>query len=89
MHEKALQIFGSEAQAEMASSLGRAGRLVERRLEELDTCADGEYQARLKAAALAVYAYFVQRECVGLYNHDDAIYQYAIPGEVLAKVGSF
>ena len=74
---------------EQAASLGRAGRLVEERLTELAGC-DGPGEVRrllVKAAADAVFAYFIQREMFGFLTHEDAIREYAIPREVLAQVG--
>lgn len=75
---------------EQAASLGRAGRLVEERLTALAGC-DGPGEVRellVKAAADAVYAYFIQRELFGFLRHDDAIREYVIPREVLARVGA-
>jgi hypothetical protein len=39
-------------------------------------------------AAQAVYAYFIQRELCGLRRHRDVIREYAIPDEVLARLGA-
>ena len=74
----------------MASALGRAGRKVEATLARLQQHAgDGdEREALLKAAADAVYAYFIQRELCGLRRHDDVIRDYAIPRAVLARLGA-
>lgn len=79
-----------EVAAEKASSLGHAGRVVRERLEQLRAF-DGEKSGRiplLKAAADAVWAYFIQRELCGLRRHDDAIREYEIPREVLVRLGS-
>ena len=44
--------------------------------------------ALVRAAAEAVYAYFVQRELCGLRRHDDVIREYGIPREVLVQAGA-
>ncbi len=79
-----------EIAGEKAASLGRAGEKTERALARLRDCrADAPERAEcLKAAAQAVYAYFIQRELCGLRRHDDAIRDYAIPPEVLARLGA-
>ena len=74
--------------AESAANLGRLGRAVERALARLreasgDARADAEY-----SCAEAVWAYFVQRESLGLVQHDAVIEAYSIPASVLAKVGA-
>ena len=75
---------------EKASTLGHAGRLVEKTLHGLSECAreDEDRPLRLRAAAEAVHAYFIQREACGLRRHQDAIAHYRIPGEVLAILGA-
>jgi len=79
-----------EIAAEKAASLGRAGEKVEKALRRLDDCEPSapERPQCLKAAAEAVYAYFIQRELCGLRRHHDAIRDYAIPAEVLARLGA-
>jgi len=87
----ALSGIERELKGEQAASLGRHGREVERALDALRSAADPdeETRARLVAqAAEAVWRYFIQREALGLRNHELVIRSYAIPGEVLAKVGS-
>ncbi|QCI69447.1 hypothetical protein E8M01_26560 [Phreatobacter stygius] len=76
--------------AEQASSLGRAGRAVAASLAALGAfTGDGPQRAALvQAAADAVFGYFVQRELCGFRRHDDAIRDYAIPREVLVRVGA-
>lgn len=79
-----------EIAAEKASALGRAGHKVERTLAALRAF-DGEPDQRrplLREAADAVYAYFIQRELCGMRRHHDAIRDYAIPNEVLARLGA-
>jgi len=79
-----------EIAAEKAASLGKAGERVQKSLLMLREAAadDGERGALLKAAADAVYAYFIQRELCGLRRHADAIRDYSIPPEVLARLGA-
>lgn len=79
-----------EIAAEKASALGRAGEKVETALGRLRALEPGapERAAALKGAADAVWAYFVQRELCGLKRHHDAIRDYAIPAEVLVRLGA-
>lgn len=83
-----------EILGEKAAALGRAGEQAEkslRRLREAEAqgTADGEERARLqKAAARAVYAYFVQRELCGLRRHDEIVRRLAIPRAVLVRLGA-
>jgi hypothetical protein len=79
-----------EIAAEMASALGRAGEKVEQALNRLRMQERGspERAASLKAAAEAVYAYFIQREVCGMRRHQDVIRDYAIPNEVLVRLGA-
>lgn len=82
-------VLDYEIAGEMASSLGRAGERVAITLAALPRAGEGPSRAAaLRAAADAVYAYFVQRELCGLRRHDDAIREYAIPREVLARLGA-
>jgi len=91
-----LEALDVEIVAEMASSLGAAGRRVEEAMAKLHAWspaegwspADGERGVLVKAAAEAVYAYFVQRELCGLRRHDDVIAAQRIPREVLARLGA-
>jgi hypothetical protein len=84
------QALDYEVAQEKASSLGHAGRAVAERMAALHAF-EGEKTDRiplLKAAADAVWAYFVQRELCGLRRHDDAIREYGIPREVLVRLGA-
>ena len=84
-----LGVLDHEIAAEKASALGRAGERVEKSLllleREPNDAADRPQL--LKDAANAVYAYFIQRELCGLRRHNDAIREYKIPREVLARLG--
>jgi hypothetical protein len=85
-----LDVLDYEVLGEMATSLGNAGRRVETCMRALHAF-DGEAEARralVKAAADAVYWYFVQRELCGLRRHDDVIREYGIPREVRARLGA-
>ncbi|TYR29955.1 hypothetical protein FY036_18820 [Mesorhizobium microcysteis] len=79
-----------EIAGEKAASLGRAGARVERALRRLGEAGKESPQrpALLRDAADAVYVYFIQRELCGMRRHNDAIRDYAIPAEVLARLGS-
>ena len=80
----------TEVMGEKASSLGHHGRQVEAAMAALRAF-DGPPEERvvvLKAAARAVWKYFVQREACGMRNHKDAIQLYGIPGEVLVRLGA-
>jgi hypothetical protein len=80
----------AEVLAEKAAGLSRTGRRVEAALAalaEVERDAPGR-DAALRAAADAVYSYFIQRELCGFGDHGSAIELYAIPREVLARVGA-
>lgn len=82
-------ILEVELLAERAASLGSAGLLVEKALHEFN-CAKDEDLNRdtlLKRAADAVHSYFIQRELCGLCDQSIPIKEYAIPNEVLLRVG--
>lgn len=79
-----------EIAGEKAASLGRAGERVRTCLAELRAAASdaGDRAALVGSAAEAVYAYFIQRELCGLRRHQDVIREYAIPREVLVRLGA-
>lgn len=81
-------LLAHEIAAEKASALGRAGEKVEKALEKLRQAGPQEKPRELKSAAAIVHAYFIQRELCGLMRHHDAIRDYAIPAEVLARLGA-
>ena len=70
--------------------MGRAGERVERALAALKAHQgdDTERTRLLKAAAEAVYAYFIQRELCGMRRHQGVIYEFQIPNQVLARLGA-
>lgn len=78
-----------ELMEEQASSLGRAGKKVETTLAALREHPGGEGRAQaLKAAADAVWAFFVQREVMGLRDRAYIVAHYGIPREVLNRLGA-
>jgi hypothetical protein len=80
--------FANELVAERAASLGRMGRAMEVALQRLRDSQDGEArEAALKAAAAAVWAFFVQREACGFRDQRGVIAHYDIPRAVLARLG--
>ena len=82
-------VLHHELMEEQAQSLGRAGRKVEAALAALRDHPGGEGRAEaLKAAADAVWGFLVQREVMGLRDRAQVVAQYAIPREVLARVGA-
>jgi hypothetical protein len=85
-----VDVLDYELMAEKAASLGRAGYYAEqylRRLREYEGNAE-ERVVLLKKTTEAVYAWFIQRELCGLRRHDSLIREYAIPREVLARLGA-
>ncbi|TAJ74884.1 MAG: hypothetical protein EPO51_00465 [Phenylobacterium sp.] len=87
--ETAEGVLHYELMEEQAHALGRAGRKVEAALAALRDHPGGEGRAEaLRAAADAVWGYFVQREVMGLRNRADVIAQYGIPREVLVRLGA-
>jgi hypothetical protein len=88
--ETGFDALGYEILAEKAAALGRAGERAEiclRRLKRYEHGAEGR-TAMVREAAEAVYAWFIQRELCGLRRHDDVIREYAIPKEVLVRLGA-
>ena len=73
---------------EQAASLGLAGRKVEKALAALREH-EGEGRAEvLKAAADAVWGFLVQREIMGLRDRAAIVAEYAIPREVMNRIGA-
>jgi hypothetical protein len=78
--------------SERADALGRHGLKVEKALALLAErlaagCPQEERDALLDDAADKVWAFFIQREMCGLRSQKDAIRRYAIPPEVIARLG--
>ncbi len=86
-------VIEHELLAEKAAALGRLGARVEASLERLRVQGGagveaGVRQALLAEAADAVWCFFVQRELCGLKDQSDVIAHYAIPREVLVRLGA-
>lgn len=78
----------AEVLAEKASALSRAGRRVEATLEALRGAPPEERDERLDDAAEATWAFLTQREICGLRDRDRVVADYAIPREVLNRMGA-
>lgn len=75
--------------AEKAASLGHAGHLLEKALAALKAAvADNDREALIDAAAERAFAYFTQRELCGLRDHEQAMRDFAVPGEVRVRIGA-
>jgi hypothetical protein len=82
-------VLRHELLEEQAHSLGRAGRKVEAALAALREHPGGEGRAALvRAAAEAVWGFLVQREVMGLKDRTAVVAHYAIPREVLVRLGA-
>ncbi len=88
--EISFDALGHEILAEKAAALGRAGERAEACLKRLGEHQDGagDRAVLVRQAADAVYAWFIQRELCGFRRHDDIIRDYAIPREVLVRLGA-
>lgn len=90
--ETGASILDYEIQQERANALGLAGRKVEAALAALRAFdaegAGGDRTEVLKAAAKAVWQYFIQREACGVRDQRPAIEHYGIPREVLVRLGA-
>lgn len=90
--ETGLNILEYELMSERADSLGRHGLKVEKALALLSErlaagCGQDEREDLLNDAADKVWAFFITREMCGLRSQRDAIRRYAIPPEVMARLG--
>ena len=89
-----------EIRQEQAATIGRLARELQDTLAALDaftqardhmTAADGRAPERARlidAAAYALWNFVVQRECSGFRDTELALKDYAVPGEVRAKMGA-
>ncbi|MCY6382877.1 DUF6665 family protein [Hoeflea prorocentri] len=90
-------ILDYEIMAEMASSIGRAGKALEKALDALrahdevhddvDSDNPDKRRALVQTAADRAWALFIQYDMAGLSSQSQLIKRYAIPGEVLVRVG--
>jgi hypothetical protein len=82
----------NEVAGEKAAALGHSGHRMERALAALrendDPPQSEERERLLDEAAERVWAYLVQRELCGLRDHRSAVADYAIPPEVMNRVGA-
>ncbi len=92
LRETATEQVGQEILEEKAASLMRAGRRVETALKDIRAHDAGEKPGAERAdlldeAARAVWALLIQRELCGFRDEKRTIEQYAIPREVMVRVG--
>lgn len=77
-----------ELQGERATALGLAGRRIEEALATLADAADTTpVDDKLDAAATAVWYYVIIRESLRFFDHEAALHHYAVPPQVMARVG--
>lgn len=82
-------VLRHEMLQEQAASLGRMSEKAETALAALRDHPGGEGRAEvLRAATDAVWCFFVQREVLGLRDRTQVIRDYAIPREVLVRLGA-
>lgn len=86
-------ILERELLAEKAATLGRIGRETERELKRLrdHDAGHGDGAARdalVRSAADAVWRFIIQRELCGFREPDAIASDYAIPREVMNRVGA-
>lgn len=90
----AIDAVNLELMAEKAEALGRSALKAETALRQLAALGAGEGPPAeradlLKAAATAVWFFFIQREVCGFRDQRPVIAQYAIPREILTRLGAF
>ena len=78
----------SEIAQEQAAALGRMGRKAEAALAALRTHEGEGRAAVVRAAADAVWCFFVQREVMGLRDRAQIVADYQIPREVMVRLGA-
>lgn len=88
----AIDAFAYEARQEAAAALGRIGKQLEEALEALKRHDETPNPNRdredlLQQAADRTQALIIQREAFGLYASRDVQKVYAIPPEVMARIG--
>lgn len=80
--------FAYEISREKAGTLGRAGRKLEETLAALESCADdAEREELIWEATEIVTSIIIQREACGLRNPSFLFEFYAVPREVIARIG--
>jgi hypothetical protein len=96
-----LDVLEYELRQEQAATIGRLARELRNALDALDTfdrqassgttSADKRDPQRARlvdAASYALWNFVVQRECCGFRWTDQVLKDYAVPGEVRAKMGA-
>ncbi len=87
-----LGILDGEIMAEMAASIGRAGKTLEASLERLEQAGDetsaDEREELLQKAARAAWALLTQYELCGLSTQTNLVKRYRIPREVVIRIGA-
>lgn len=81
-----MEVLEAEMIGEQAYALGLVAKKMERALEAHSRSNGDPRHTQL--AADATYAFFIQREFLGLSNHDYVVEYYDIPPSVLARVGA-
>ncbi len=82
-----LSMMEVEMQAEAATSLGHHGRKTEAALKALAEADDENRDAAIRKASREVWAYFIQRELMGMRDHRLIIREMGIPDIVLKRMG--
>ena len=92
-----LDVLEYEIRQEQAATIGRLARELRDALGALDTFnsakagADSRDPQRARlvdAAAYALWNFVVQRECCGFRWTEEVLKDYAVPGEVRARMGA-
>lgn len=86
--ETGLSMVEAEVLAETAASLGHHGKKVEAALMQLESAASDDKERLTRAAARAVWEYFIQRELCGMRDHRLIIKEMSIPDSVLLQLGA-
>jgi hypothetical protein len=95
-----LDVLEYELRQEQAATIGRLARELRDALDALDTFdrqrssgatpadkRDPQRARLVDAASYALWNFVVQRECCGFRWTDQILKDYAVPGEVRAKMG--
>lgn len=91
--DSGFDVLQHEMAGEAAAALGRIGTRMEAALAALRAFDAGEDRSQprdalVKAAAKAVWMFFVQRESLGLRDQRPVIAHHQIPREVLLRLGA-
>lgn len=87
--DRAASAIETAIAAEKAASLGIAGRRLETALRALAAPPGGaQREALVDKAADRAWAFLTQRELCGLLDRVQVIADYAIPKEVIARMGA-